>query len=171
MHISTRPISKSKSALFEILLRIQSWIWSFSNLLTSLVFCWHNIILSSIHFLFIWGEEEILVMDEIVEKANNNLSWFEIPGKIANLNEYWKKNQPEQVWRGWDAFVPTRAARPHARKHFSLESFPHFWPLFGDEFKVAETLKLLPFHSFVGVLIRRLYQREQNHPGCKGSRS
>ena len=30
-------------------------------------------------------------MDEIVEKANNNLSRFEIPGKIANLNEYWQK--------------------------------------------------------------------------------
>ena len=79
-------------------------------------------------------------------------------------------NLPAQVRRGWGAtsFVTTRAPRPHASEHFSLQSFPHFWPLFGDELKVAESLELFPFHPIVGILIRRLHQRQQNHPTMQG---
>ena len=73
-------------------------------------------------------------------------------------------NLPAQVRRGRRATRLARAPLPHATKHLVPESFPHFRPLFKDELKVGETLKLFPFHPSVAVLIRGIHKREQNHP-------
>ena len=73
-------------------------------------------------------------------------------------------NLPAQVRRGRSATRHAGPYLPHATKHLVPESFPHFRPLFKDELKVGETLKLFPFHPSVAVLIRGIHKREQNHP-------